>query len=155
MSAPSRVPSDFSAAYRAESVLFIPEKAKSTRTPKRVLHVICFAFLEVGLVGRVVRVRFAFDLDVSFNGGATSAVQPELARLSLVVTRFTEERPIATPALPKVSLLEPVRGLLRVPSPCPLPYTTEDDGVNVYKSVQKYACSPRADDSWPNPESLG
>ena len=135
MSPPSRVPSDFSAAYRAESALFFPEKAKSTRTPKRVLHVICFAFLEVGLVGRVVRVRFAFDLDVSFDGGATSAVQPELARLSLVVTCFTEERPIASPVSPKVFLLEPVRGLLRVPSPCPLPYTTEDDGVNVYKSM--------------------
>jgi hypothetical protein len=62
MSAPSRGPSDFNAAYRAESALFIPKKAKSTRTPKRVLHVICFAFLEVGLVGRIVQVRFAFDL---------------------------------------------------------------------------------------------
>jgi len=133
--APTCDPGNSLAAHGTTSSLFIPEKAKSTRTPKRVLHVICFAFLEVGLVGRVVRVRFAFDLDASFNGGATSAVQPELARLSLVVTRFTEERPIATPALPKVSLLEPVRGLLRVPSPCPLPYTTEDDGVNVYKSM--------------------
>jgi hypothetical protein len=119
----------------AEFELLSPEKAKSTRTPKRVLHVICFAFLEVGLAGRVVRIRFAFDLNVSFDGCATGAVQPELARLSLVVTCFTEERPIASPALPKVSLLEPVRGLLRVPSPCPLPYTTEDDGVNVYKSM--------------------
>ena len=68
MSAPPRVPSDLSAAYRAESVLFSPEKAKSTRTPKRVRHVICFAFLEVGLMGRVVRIHFAFDLDVSFDG---------------------------------------------------------------------------------------
>ena len=135
MSAPSRVPSDFSAAYRAESALFIPEKAKSTRTPKRVLHVSCFAFLEVGLVGRVVRVRFAFDLVVSFDGCAASAVQPELTGLPVVVTYFTEERPITSPMLPKVSLLEPVRGLLRVPSPCPLPYTTKDNGVNVFKSM--------------------
>jgi hypothetical protein len=53
VSAPSRIPSDFSDAYRAESALFIPEKAKSTRTPKRILHVTCFAFLEVGLVGYI------------------------------------------------------------------------------------------------------
>ena len=74
MSAPSRGPSDFNAAYRAESALFIPKKAKSTRTPKRVLHVVCFAFLEVGLMSRVVRVGLAFDFDVSFNGRAHGAV---------------------------------------------------------------------------------
>jgi len=135
VSAPSSILSDFGAAYRAESALFIPEKAKSTRAPKRVLHVSCFAVLEVGLVGRVVRVRFAFDLDVSFDGCAASAVQPELTGLPVVVTYFTEERPVASPMLPKVSLLEPVRGLLRVPSPCPLPYTTKDNGVNVFKSM--------------------
>ena len=54
--------------------MFIPEKAKSMRTPKRVLHVICFAFLEVGLTGRVVRVGLAFDFDVSLNGRAHGAV---------------------------------------------------------------------------------
>jgi uncharacterized protein (AIM24 family) len=52
--APSRVSSDFSAAYRAESALFIPEKAKSTRTPKRVLHVSCFA-----LPGHIVPVEIS------------------------------------------------------------------------------------------------
>ena len=54
MKAPTRDPSDFCIAYRAEPALFIPEKAKSTSTPKRVLHMVCFAFLEVGLKGRVV-----------------------------------------------------------------------------------------------------
>jgi len=71
VSAPSCVPSDFSAAYGAESALFIPEKAKSMRAPKRVLHVICFAFLEVGFIDGIVRISGALDFDVPLNGRAT------------------------------------------------------------------------------------
>ena len=72
--APTCDPGNSLVAHGTTSSLFIPEKAKSTRTPKRVLHVICFAFLEVGLIGRIVRVGLAFDFEVSFNGRAHGAV---------------------------------------------------------------------------------
>jgi hypothetical protein len=70
MKAPARDPGDFCITQRAESTLFIPEKAKSASTPKRVQHVSPFAFFEVGLIGGIVRVRFAFDLDRPFDGSA-------------------------------------------------------------------------------------
>ena len=57
-------------ALRAESTLVIPEIAKSAGTPKRFQHVSPFAFFEVGFIGWMVRVRFALDLDVSFDGSA-------------------------------------------------------------------------------------
>jgi hypothetical protein len=53
---------DFCMAQGAESTLFIPEIAKSTGTPKRFQHVSPFPFFEVGFIGWIVRVGFAFDL---------------------------------------------------------------------------------------------
>src|ERR1700694_4785314 len=47
--APPGETGDSGIAHRAETALLIPEKAKNTRTPKRILHMICFAFFEVGL----------------------------------------------------------------------------------------------------------
>jgi hypothetical protein len=70
MNAPSGDPGDFCIAQCAESTLFLPEIAKSAGTPKRVRHVSPFTFFEVGFIRGVVRVSFAFDLDVSFNGSA-------------------------------------------------------------------------------------
>ena len=70
MQAPARDPSDFCIALRAKSTLFMPEIAKSAGTPKRFQHVSPFACFEVGFIGWIVRVRFAFDLDVSFDGSA-------------------------------------------------------------------------------------
>jgi hypothetical protein len=49
MKAPTCDPGDFCIALGAESTLFIPERAKSAGTPKRLQHVSPFAFLEVGL----------------------------------------------------------------------------------------------------------
>ena len=94
--APARDPSDFGSAHRAKSALFMPEEAKGTSPLKRVQHVICFAFLEVGFIGRIVGVGFAFDFNVSFNGRAHGAVQPNLTGLPLVVAGFTEEGPVTT-----------------------------------------------------------
>jgi hypothetical protein len=65
---PACDPGNSLVAHGATATLFIPEKAKSASTPKRIPHVIGFAFLEVGLIGRVVWVGFAFDFDMSFNG---------------------------------------------------------------------------------------
>jgi len=48
--------------------LFRPEKAKSLGTPERVQHMRTFPIFEVGFVRRIVRVGFAFDLYVSFDG---------------------------------------------------------------------------------------
>jgi hypothetical protein len=70
--APSRDAGDFGVAYQTETTLFMPEIAKNTRASERVPHVICFAFLEVGFVGRIVGVRVAFDLDMSLDGGTNS-----------------------------------------------------------------------------------
>ena len=75
MKAPACEPGDFYVALGAESTLFIPEIAKSTGTPKRFQHVSPFPFFEVGFIGWIVRVGFAFDLDVSLNGRATGEQQ--------------------------------------------------------------------------------
>jgi hypothetical protein len=78
------------------AALFIPEIAKSASTPEGVPHMVCFAFFEVGFIGRVVRVGFAFDFNASFNGRAYGAVQPDLTWLPLVVAHFPEEGPVTT-----------------------------------------------------------
>ena len=94
--APTGKPSNFLVAHGAMATLFIPEIAKSASTPKGVPHMVCFAFFEVGFTGRIVRVGFAFDFNVSFNGRAYGAVQPNLAGLPLVVACFPEEGPVTT-----------------------------------------------------------
>jgi opacity protein-like surface antigen len=47
--------------------------------------VICFAFLEVGLIGQVVWVSFAFDFDMSFNGRAHVAVYAPIPKVAPAV----------------------------------------------------------------------
>ena len=133
MKAPACDPGDFCIAQRAESTLFIPEIAKSAGTPKRVQHVSPFAFFEVGFIGRIVRVRFALDLDVSFDGSALGVVQPDFIWPSLVIAGFTEEGPITVPTPFKVFRFDPARGLVRVPSSCPLPQTREDVAIHAFK----------------------
>src|SRR5258708_16238123 len=93
MKAPSRGQGDSCIAHRAESVLFIPEKAKSLSTPKPLQHVIPFAFFEVGFISRIIRVGLAFDLNVSLNGYATGEQQPQLMPLPFFLTRFHEQHP--------------------------------------------------------------
>ena len=70
MKAPACDPGDFGITQCAESTLFLPEIAKSADAPKRFQHMSPFAFCEVGFIGWIVRVRFAFDLDLSFYGSA-------------------------------------------------------------------------------------
>ena len=70
MKAPPCDPGDFGIAQRAESTLFMPEIAKSAGAPKRVQHVSLFAFFEVGFIRWIVRVSFAPDLNLSFDGSA-------------------------------------------------------------------------------------
>jgi hypothetical protein len=74
--APTREPSDFGIAHRADPALFMPEKAKRASTPKRFLHMDSFALFEVDFIGGVVGVRVTFDFNVSLDGGATGVVQP-------------------------------------------------------------------------------
>src|SRR5689334_1750554 len=119
--APTCDPGNFLVAHGATATLFMPEIAKGASTPKRLPHVICFALLEVGFRGRVVRVGFAFDFDVSFNGRARGAIQPDLAWLSLVVAGLTEEGPIPALIQPEILLFEPVRAFFRVSSASPPP----------------------------------
>ena len=120
---PACDPGDFCMAQRAESTLFIPEIAKSTGTPKRFQHVSPFPFFEVGFIGWIVRVSFAFDLDVPFDGSALGVVQPDFIWLSFVIAGFTEEGPVPIPVLGKVFRFEPARAFVRVPSSCPFPQT--------------------------------
>ena len=115
---------------RAESTLFIPEIAKSAGTPKRCQHVSPFAFFEVGFIGWIVRVSFAFNLDVSFDGSALGVVQPDFIWLSFVIASFTEEEPVLIPAPVKIFRFEPARAFVRVSSSCPFPQTREDVVIN-------------------------
>ena len=128
--APTRDPGDSDLTYRAESALFMPEVAKSMSTPKRVPHVICFAFLEVSFIGRIVRVSLASDFDVSLNGDATREQQPHLMGLPLLITGFPEEVPVTAPMPLKIFQFEPARVFLRVSSSGPLPQTIEDCVIN-------------------------
>ena len=121
MKTPACDPGDFCIALVAESTLLIPEIAKSAGTPKRFQHVSPFAFFEVGFIGWIVRVRFAFNLDVSFDGSALGVVQPDFSRPSFVIAGFTEEGPVTIPTPVKVFRLEPARAFVRVSSSCPSP----------------------------------
>ena len=121
MKPPACDPGDFCVAQRAESTLFIPEIAKSTGTPKRFQHVSPFPCFEVGFIGWIVRVGFAFDLDVPFDGSALGVVQPDFVCLSFVIAGFTEEGPVTIPTPVKVFRLEPARAFVRVSSSCPSP----------------------------------
>ena len=67
-----------------------------------------FACFEVGFKRGIVRVSFAFYLDVASDGGASGVVQPNFMRLSLVITGFTKEAPITGPTFLKVFRFEPV-----------------------------------------------
>ena len=126
MQAPACDPSDSCIALRAESTLFMPEIAKNTGTPKRVQHMSPFPFFEVGFIGWIVWVGFAFNLDVSCDGSALGVVQPDFSRPSFVIAGFTEEGPIAVLTPVKVFWFEPARGFVWVSSSCPLPQTRED-----------------------------
>src|SRR5450756_1949088 len=130
MKTPACDPSDFCIALGAESTLFIPEIAKSTSTPKRFQHVSPFAFFEVGFIGGIVRVSFAFDLDVSFDGSALGVVQPDFSRPSFVIAGFTEEGPVTIPTPVKVFRFEPTRAFVLVSSSCPSPQTREDGVID-------------------------
>ena len=123
MKAPACEPGDFYVALGAESTLFIPERAKSAGTAKRLQHVSPFPFFEVGSIGWIVRVGFAFDLDVPFDGSALGVVQPDFIGLSFVIAGFTEEGPVPIPTLGKVFRFEPAWAFVRVPSSCPFPQT--------------------------------
>jgi hypothetical protein len=133
MQAPARDPGDFGIALCAKSTLFMPEIAKSAGTPKRFQHVSPFAFFEVGFIGWIVRVGFAFYLDVSFDGSALGVVQPDFSWPSFVIAGFTEEGPVTIPTPVKVFRFEPARGLVWVPSSCPLPQTREDGAIHASK----------------------
>ena len=131
MQAPPGSPRNMELADRAEPALFVPDIAKRTSAPKGLPHMRTFSFFKVGFKRGIVRVSFAFYLDVAFDGGALCAVQPHLARLSLVIVAFPEETPVVSPIALIVFLSEPGRGLLRMPSPCPPPQTVEDRMINV------------------------
>src|ERR1700737_4726946 len=112
MKAPACDPGDCCMALGAEAALFIPEKAKSAGAPKRFQHVSPFAFFEVGFIGGIVRVSFAFDLDVSFDGSALGVVQPDFIWPSFVIAGFAEEGPVPIPAPGKVFRFEPARAFV-------------------------------------------
>ena len=135
MKPPTRDPCDSLVAFGAKSGLFMPEKAKSTSTPKRFRHMISFAFLEVSFIDGIVWIGFAFDLNVSFNGRATGRQQPHLIRCPLVVTCFSEKVPVTPPIPFKVFRFEPARVFVLVSSSCPPPQTMKDDIIRVVKST--------------------
>jgi hypothetical protein len=135
MKAPSRDLGELHIAYGAEATLQIPEEAKCSSTPKRCRHMIPFAFLEVGLVGWIVRVGFAFDFYVSFNGCAICEPQPHCLWAALVIVRFPEEAPVIKSLPPKILLFEPAAGFFWMPSSGPLPQAAENGGVHALKNA--------------------
>jgi hypothetical protein len=67
-----------------------------------------FSFFKVGFKRGIVRVSFAFYLDVASNGSASGVVQPSFMRLSLIITGFAKEAPVTGPTFLKVFRFEPV-----------------------------------------------
>ena len=130
MEPPPRGPRDAFVAHQTESSLLIPEIAEHTRTPERFQQVSPFTFLEVGFISRIVRVSFAFDLNVSFDGRTSGALQPDLTQLPIAFVRFAEEAPDLTTTGLKVSRFEPTWTFIRMSSTCPPPQSKEDDGVD-------------------------
>jgi hypothetical protein len=51
---------------------------------------IAFAFFEVSFIGRIVRVSFAFDFNVSSNGYVTSGQQSHCVQYAVGVARFPD-----------------------------------------------------------------
>jgi len=131
--APSGETGDFGIAHRAKTALFIPEKAKNTRTLKCFQHMIRFAFLEVSFIGGIVRIRVASNLDMSSNGSVASQSQPHFVPLSLVITCLSDEAPVSIPVLLKVFLLDPAQGFVSVSSSGPSPQTREDFVIHASK----------------------
>jgi len=69
MNAPSRNPSDFSVAPRAESALLIPEESEGFEYPgtcPACEHLLVSS--KIGFIGGIVRVCFAFDLTCRLMG---------------------------------------------------------------------------------------
>ena len=96
---------------------------------------ISFAFLEVGLKGRIVRVGYGFNLYVSFNGRAICKAQPHGLWVALAIVRFPEKTPLIQPLSPKILLFEPTAGFFWMSSPGPLPQTVEDCVVYALKDA--------------------
>src|SRR2546421_12701480 len=92
-----------------------------------------FPFFEVGFIGWIVRVSFAFNLDVSCDGSALGVVQPDFSWPSSVIAGFTEEGPDTIPAPVKVFWFEPARAFVRASSSCPLPQTREESVINAFE----------------------
>jgi hypothetical protein len=87
---------------------------------------ICFAFLEVSFIGRIIGVRFASNLDVSLDGYTTPQEQTHFLWLPLFVVCFSDEAPVPRPVPLKVFSFDPAPGFVRVPSSGPSPQTGED-----------------------------
>src|SRR5437667_10886620 len=107
MKAPACDPGDFCIAQRAESTLFMPEIAKSACTPKRFQHVSLFPFFEVGFIGWIVRVSFAFDLDVAYEGSALGVVLLDVIGTAFVILGVTAGGPVAIRVPVKVFRFDP------------------------------------------------
>jgi hypothetical protein len=77
MHTPSRKVSDFLFTHRTESALRIPEIAEHTAAAERFQHLGSVLLREVGFPSRIVRVSFALDLYMPFDGCTTGALQPD------------------------------------------------------------------------------
>jgi hypothetical protein len=85
MKAPSGETGDSGLTHRAETVLFVPEKAKKTGASKRIPHMIRFTLFEIGFIGRIVGVRVASNLDMSTYGSVAGRQEPYLEWSSVVI----------------------------------------------------------------------
>jgi hypothetical protein len=92
-----------------------------------------FALLEVGFPGWIVWVRFAFNLNMPFDGCAASALQPYLDRLPIAVKYFSEETPVETFMPLEVFLFEPAWRFSWVFSADPSPQCMEDDMIHMFE----------------------
>ena len=138
MKAPSGETGDSGITHRAETALFIPKKAKKTRAPKRVLHMIRFTLFEIGFIGRIVGVRVASDLDMSTYGSVAGRQEPYFEWPPVVIVHFSGEDPIPSPAWFKIFLLDPALVLLGMPSPGPPPETREDVVIHAIERVRTH-----------------
>ena len=105
MKTPAGDPGDF-VLHSVQSPRCSYQRKRRVRIPRNVRHE-PLAVFEVGFIGWIVRVRFAFNLDVSFDGSALGVVQPDFSRPSFVIASFIEEGPHTIPTPLKVFQFDP------------------------------------------------
>jgi len=135
---PSCRRSDRLAAEWADAVLLLPEAEEQSLTDEGVLHGRAEALLEVHLVGGIVRVGLAADLDVPRDRQGRGEEKPHAPELPLRRRDGAVEPPLTCALHAEVFLPHPGRPFLGVTAPRPAPQGFEDGIVHGLEGLRAH-----------------